>query len=186
MTFSRLLHLFSFKADRPKKNKSSSAGTSSGDSKVDQDQADHGKQDFNCVLPNFRHLHLFFHENIRQFVGNIHPRVLAGGWWRIVEESDFRGGQELALEAGDFSNCYLAAQDNGQFTLGSKHFNELEPYPEEVLSLIKAPDDEKFSLKTGFGRYVGVATDGSLEATAEAVGVRERFEVVFQDVSAFL
>ncbi|CAD5220293.1 unnamed protein product [Bursaphelenchus xylophilus] len=104
-----------------------------------------------------------------------------GGWWRITDETNFRGGIELALEAGDFSNCYLAAQDNGYFTLGPKHFNELEPHPEEVLSLIKAPDDEKFSLKTGFGRYLGVETDGRLAATAEAVGPRERFEVVFQD-----
>ncbi|CAD5214492.1 unnamed protein product [Bursaphelenchus okinawaensis] len=104
-----------------------------------------------------------------------------GGWWRINEAPDFRGGIEVAMEAGDFSNCYLAAQDNGYFTLGPKHFNELEPHPEEILSVIKAPDDEKFSLKTGFGRYLGVETDGRLVAIAEAVGPRERFEVVFQD-----
>ena len=53
--------------------------------------------------------------------------LLTGGWWRIVEESDFRGGIEVVIEAGDFSRSYLAAIDNGTFTLGSAHFNELEP-----------------------------------------------------------
>jgi hypothetical protein len=37
-------------------------------------------------------------------------------------------------------------------------------------------------LKTGFGKYVGVANDGKLIAITEAVGPRERFEAVFQDV----
>jgi len=104
-----------------------------------------------------------------------------GGWWRITEENDFRGGIEIAIEAGDFSQCYLAALDNGRYTLGPKHFNEMQPYPEEVVSLIKTPDDSKFSLKTGFGRYIGVDSAGLLVATSEAVGFRERFEVVFQD-----
>lgn len=105
-----------------------------------------------------------------------------GNWWRIVDSTDFRGGIDVALEAGDFSNCYLSARDNGVFSLGVKHFNELEPYPEEVLSIIKAPDDEKFSMKTGFGKYVGTDSNGRLIATSEAIGARERFEVVFQDV----
>ncbi|KAI6235733.1 FRG1 domain containing protein [Aphelenchoides besseyi] len=104
-----------------------------------------------------------------------------GGWWRITEDADFRGGIEIAIEAGDFSRAYLAAMDNGTFTLGSNHFNEPEPYPEEILSLIKTPDDSKFSLKTGFNRYCGVDLNGQLIATSEAIGPRERFEVIFQD-----
>jgi protein FRG1 len=107
------------------------------------------------------------------------------GWWVIKQESDFRGGIEIAIEAGDSSNCYLKALDNGKFTLGPNHFNDLAPYPEEVLSLIKTPDSTKFSLKTGFGRYLGVDSDGSLVAIAEAAGVKEQFELVFQDVSIF-
>jgi protein FRG1 len=72
--------------------------------------------------------------------------------------------------------------DNGKFTLGPNHFEELSPYPEEILALIKTPDDNKFSMKTGFGKYVGVDAEGKLIAIADAVGARERFEVVFQDV----
>lgn len=69
----------------------------------------------------------------------------------IKNESDFRGGIEIAIEAGDSSHCYLAALDNGKFTLGPNHFNEPAPHPEEVLSLIKTPDSSKFSVKVGFG-----------------------------------
>lgn len=83
-----------------------------------------------------------------------------GGWWTVNNDLDFRGGIEVAIEAGDYSRSYLAALDNGKFTLGSNHFDELAPFPEEVLSLIKTPDDSKFSLKTGFGRYLGVDLDG--------------------------
>ncbi|KAI6241628.1 FRG1-like family protein [Aphelenchoides fujianensis] len=104
-----------------------------------------------------------------------------GGWWCIKDDVDFRGGIEIAIEAGDNSRAYLAALDNGTFTLGSNHFNEPQPYPEEILSLIKTPDDAKFSIKTGFGRYVGVDMNGQLIATAEAIGPRERFEAIFQD-----
>jgi len=104
-----------------------------------------------------------------------------GGYWVIKNEVDFRGGIEVAIEAGDYSRCYLSAMDNGKFTLGASHFNEPQPHPEEILSLLKTPDDTKFSLKTGFGRYVGVDLDGRLIATAEAIGQRERFEAVFQD-----
>ncbi|VDM97645.1 unnamed protein product [Onchocerca ochengi] len=37
------------------------------------------------------------------------------------------------------------------------------------------------SLKTGFGKYVGVDSEGNLIATADAVGTRERMIVVFQE-----
>ena len=39
-----------------------------------------------------------------------------------------------------------------------------------------------FSLKTGFGKYVGFDSEAYLIATADAIGARERFDVVFQSV----
>lgn len=39
-----------------------------------------------------------------------------------------------------------------------------------------------FSLKTGYGKYIGVDATGFLVAVADAIGARERFEAVFQDV----
>uniref|UniRef100_A0A183BYY7 Protein FRG1 n=1 Tax=Globodera pallida TaxID=36090 RepID=A0A183BYY7_GLOPA len=105
-----------------------------------------------------------------------------GGWRRIENELDLKGGTDVALECGDFSRCYLAALDTGKFTLGTKHFKFGEaPSPEEILSLIHSPDDPKVSFKTGFGKFVGVSADGALVATADAVGARERFDIVFQD-----
>lgn len=57
---------------------------------------------------------------------------------------DLRGGIDIAIECGDFSRCYLAAQDNGRFIIGARHFTTGEPpSPEEILSLIKTPDDPK-------------------------------------------
>jgi hypothetical protein len=89
--------------------------------------------------------------------------------------------------------------DNGKFTLGVKHICKGEtPSPEEILTLIKSPDDPKIrltfirarlvkiclfsSLKTGFGKFVGFDSEAYLIATADAIGARERFDVVFQDV----
>jgi hypothetical protein len=59
------------------------------------------------------------------------------------------------------------------------------PSPEDWLSLIRAPDTDWIALKTGFNKYVGVSStdDGLLMATAEAIGAREKWELVFQDVS---
>jgi len=105
-----------------------------------------------------------------------------GGWRRISDDLDLRGGIEILIECGSASMCYLSAQDNGKFIIGAKHFEYGEsPNPEEVLTLIKSPDDPKISIKTGFGKYVGVDSEGILVATSEAIGARERFEVVFQE-----
>lgn len=109
-------------------------------------------------------------------------RMEHGGWRRIEEELDLRGGIEVVIECAAYSKCYLSAQDNGKFVVGAKHFEYGEPpNPEEILTLIKSPDDPKISLKTGFGKYIGVNSEGCLIATSEAVGARERFDVVFQD-----
>ncbi|KAL3085226.1 hypothetical protein niasHS_010295 [Heterodera schachtii] len=105
-----------------------------------------------------------------------------GGWRRTEDEFDLKGGTDVAFECGDFSRCYLAALDTGKFTLGTKHFKYGEPpNPEEILILIKSPDDPKVSFKTGFGKYVGVNSEGSLVATADAIGPRERFLIIFQE-----
>uniref|UniRef100_A0A914WA56 FRG1 n=1 Tax=Plectus sambesii TaxID=2011161 RepID=A0A914WA56_9BILA len=112
----------------------------------------------------------------------VNPDVKAhGGWWVMTEEGDLKGGINLAIEVGDNKNCYLAAMDNGKFTLGAPHDEGDEPAPEEIFTLIKTPDDPKISLKTGYGKYIGVNSEGQLVATAEAIGVRERFEVIFQE-----
>ncbi|MFH4983631.1 hypothetical protein AB6A40_010340 [Gnathostoma spinigerum] len=107
--------------------------------------------------------------------------VRHGGWWRIADECDLIGGANIAVECGNGSNCYLAAMDNGRFTIGGPHIDKECPLPEEILTLIKTPDDSKISLKTGYGKYVGVDAQGALVAVSDAIGARERLIAVFQD-----
>uniref|UniRef100_A0A0N4Z954 FRG1-like family protein n=1 Tax=Parastrongyloides trichosuri TaxID=131310 RepID=A0A0N4Z954_PARTI len=101
-----------------------------------------------------------------------------GGWRRLTSETDLRGGIDIALECGNYGKQYLLSQNNGKFVIGPIHENNTPPDPEEVFTIIKAPDDTAFSLKTGYGRYIGVNKDDELVATAEAISERERFEVV--------
>ncbi|XGW14419.1 hypothetical protein V3C99_000602 [Haemonchus contortus] len=104
-----------------------------------------------------------------------------GGWWRIVEEVDLKGGEHVSFECGSGNSCYLSAMDNGRFTIGLPHPEGEEPSPEEIFAVVKTPDDPKTSFKTGYGKYIGVDANGALVATAEAIGQRERFQVVFEE-----
>uniref|UniRef100_A0A915PMK3 Uncharacterized protein n=1 Tax=Setaria digitata TaxID=48799 RepID=A0A915PMK3_9BILA len=104
-----------------------------------------------------------------------------GGWRAITDEADLRGGINICIECDATPGTYLAAVDNGRFITGGPHLAGEGPNPEEVLTLIKTPDDVLISMKTGFGKYVGVDSEGNLIATADAVGTRERMIVVFQD-----
>ncbi|TKR66897.1 hypothetical protein L596_023124 [Steinernema carpocapsae] len=108
-------------------------------------------------------------------------KIANGGFWRVLEELDLKGGTNIAFEYGDFSRCYISAMDNGKFTLGGPHREGEGPSPEEIFTLIKTPDDPKISLRTGYGKYIGVDAEGSLVGVAEAIGARERFQLVFED-----
>ncbi|KAE9552787.1 hypothetical protein FO519_004004 [Halicephalobus sp. NKZ332] len=108
-------------------------------------------------------------------------QVNHGGWRRISDDVDLKGGVDVSIEMGSGNGRYVAAIDNGKFTVGPPRKIGEKPSPEEIFSLIKTPDDSKFSLKTGYGKYIGVDANGFLVAIADAIGARERFEAVFQD-----
>lgn len=119
---------------------------------------------------------------VKESLQEVDPDTVShGGWWRIADEVDLKGGENIAFECGDGSSCYLAAMDNGKFTVGGPHIQGEGPSPEEILTLIKTPDDSKISLKTGYGKFVSVNAEGQLVAMSDAVGTRERLLVVFQD-----
>ncbi|CAI4228835.1 unnamed protein product [Auanema sp. JU1783] len=103
------------------------------------------------------------------------------GWWVINNEVDLKGGMNIAIEQGEGTRCYLSALDNGKFTVGGPHPAGEEPFPNEQFALVRTPDEDKISLKTGYGKYVGVNATGELVATAEAIGTKERFIPIFQD-----
>ena len=42
--------------------------------------------------------------------------------------------------------------------------------------------DTKISIKSGFGKYVGIETGGKVTGRADAITTREQWEPVFQDV----
>ena len=50
------------------------------------------------------------------------------------------------------------------------------------MALIKMPDSDWIAFKTGYGKYMGVDNDGQLVAIADAVGSREKWDLVFQEV----
>ncbi|EFO83515.1 CRE-FRG-1 protein [Caenorhabditis remanei] len=108
-----------------------------------------------------------------------------GGWRKVADEFDMKGGINVAIEVASgekgSTHTYIAAMDNGKFTIGFPHPEGEGPNPEEIFALVKTPDDNKISLKTGFGRYVGVDSEFQLVAFSEAIGVREQFMLVFQD-----
>jgi len=44
-------------------------------------------------------------------------------------------------------------------------------------------DTEKVSLKSGFGKYLSTDEKGKVQGRSDAIGVREQWEPIFQDVS---
>lgn len=56
------------------------------------------------------------------------------------------------------------------------------PAPPEQFSVIPV-SERKFCLKSGYGKYLGVDSASRLIGRADAMGPREQFEPVFQDVS---
>ena len=56
------------------------------------------------------------------------------------------------------------------------------PAPAEVFTILKL-GDTKVAMKTGYGKYLGVDSDGRVVGRSEAIGGRELFEPVFQEVS---
>ena len=60
-------------------------------------------------------------------------------------------------------------------------FSESGPEPAEILTVVNVAEN-KYALKTGYGRYVSVNTAGELTGRAEAIGPRETWEPVFEEV----
>ena len=55
------------------------------------------------------------------------------------------------------------------------------PEPEEVLTAVKV-DETKVAFKSGYGQYLSVSPDNLVVGRSSAIGTREQFEPVFQEV----
>lgn len=56
-----------------------------------------------------------------------------------------------------------------------------QPDPTEIFTVVTL-SDTKIAIKSGYGRYLGVDTAGEVVGKAEAVGPREQWEPVFEEV----
>ncbi|CAH0682953.1 unnamed protein product [Spodoptera exigua] len=98
-----------------------------------------------------------------------------GGWWKVDKIEDITGS--ISIEFGN--NSYVSALDNGLFTLGAPHGDGEGPSPEEIFTAFPAGEN-KFALKSGYGKYLGVAKD-TVVGRSDAVGAMEQWEPVWQD-----
>ncbi|MEE6460752.1 hypothetical protein FKM82_001089 [Ascaphus truei] len=77
--------------------------------------------------------------------------------------------------------AYIHALDNGLFTIGAPHKDDdAGPAPPEQFTAIKL-SDSRIALKSGYGKYVGINSDGLVIGRADAIGSREQWEPVFQN-----
>ncbi|XP_043918407.1 protein FRG1 [Protopterus annectens] len=75
---------------------------------------------------------------------------------------------------------YISALDNGLFTLGVPHPDGDGPHPPEQLTAIKV-SESRIALKSGYGKYLGINSEGLVIGRSDAIGSREQWEPVFQD-----
>ncbi|XP_059057492.1 protein FRG1 homolog [Achroia grisella] len=99
-----------------------------------------------------------------------------GGWWKVTKIEDVTGS--ISIEFGN--NTYISALDNGLFTIGAPHGDTEGPSPEEIFTAFPAGEN-KFALKSGYGKYIGVSKDGVVIGRSDAVGPMEQWEPVWQD-----
>ena len=84
----------------------------------------------------------------------------------------------VAFEFGQ--RCYIKALDNGLFVLGPPHDEGDPPSPEEIFTAFPV-GETKITLKSGYGKYLGVDKNGTVVGRSDAVSGLEQFEPVFQD-----
>lgn len=80
---------------------------------------------------------------------------------------------------------YVRALDNGLFILGAAHSPGETPDPEEILTAVRF-NNTQIALKSGYNKYLSIDTKNRLVGRSDAIGAREHFEPVFQDLKVAL
>lgn len=101
---------------------------------------------------------------------------IVGGWWSVSSFGELTGTVAIEMQ----NNCYIHALDTGLFTLGAPHKDDEGPDPPEQFTAIKL-SDTRIALKSGYGKYLGINSDGLVVGRSDAIGSREQWEPVFQD-----
>uniref|UniRef100_A0A8C2YPC1 Protein FRG1 n=1 Tax=Chinchilla lanigera TaxID=34839 RepID=A0A8C2YPC1_CHILA len=92
---------------------------------------------------------------------------VVGIWYTVANFSDISGTIAIEIDKG----TYIHALDNGLFTLGAPH-KEVDEGPSPL---------EQIALKSGYGKYLGINSDGLFVGRSDAIGRREQWEPVFED-----
>ncbi|KAM8842396.1 protein FRG1 [Synchiropus picturatus] len=101
---------------------------------------------------------------------------VVGGWWAVSTFNEITGTVAIEMQ----NNSYIHALDTGLFTIGAPHNDDEGPDPPEQFTAIKV-SDSRIALKSGYGKYLGLNSDGLVVGRSDAIGVREQWEPVFQD-----
>ncbi|XP_045142882.1 protein FRG1 isoform X2 [Echinops telfairi] len=103
---------------------------------------------------------------------------IIGIWWTVTNFGEISGTIAIEMDQG----AYIHALDNGLFTLGAPHREVDEgPSPPEQFTAVKL-SDSRIALKSGYGKYLGINSDGLVVGRSDAIGPREQWEPVFQDI----
>ncbi|KAJ8383475.1 hypothetical protein AAFF_G00220710 [Aldrovandia affinis] len=101
---------------------------------------------------------------------------IVGRWWTVGCFGDITGTVAIEMQA----DCYVHAMDTGLFTLGAPHKDDDGPEPPEQFTAIKV-SDSRIALKSGYGKYLGINSEGVVVGRSDAIGSREQWEPVFQE-----
>uniref|UniRef100_A0A8C9GNI1 Protein FRG1 n=1 Tax=Piliocolobus tephrosceles TaxID=591936 RepID=A0A8C9GNI1_9PRIM len=98
-------------------------------------------------------------------------------WWTVTNFGEISGTIAIEMDKG----TYIHALDDGLFTLGAPYKEVDEgPSPPEQLMSVKL-SDSRISLKSDYGKYLGINSDGLVVGLSDAIGPREQWESVFQN-----
>ncbi|XP_070777838.1 protein FRG1 [Enoplosus armatus] len=101
---------------------------------------------------------------------------IVGGWWAVGSFGEIAGTVAIEMQ----NNSYIHALDSGLFTVGAPHKDDEGPDPPEQFTAIKV-SDTRMALKSGYGKYLGINSDGLVVGRSDAIGSREQWEAVFQE-----
>ena len=105
----------------------------------------------------------------READGETQPNVV-GIWWTVTNLGEISGPVATEMDKG----TYIHALDNGLFKPGASRKEADEgPSPPEQFTGVKL-SDSRIALKSGYGKYLGINSDGLLVGHSDATGPREQ------------
>ncbi|XP_058497425.1 protein FRG1 [Solea solea] len=105
-----------------------------------------------------------------------HKPDIIDGWWAVSHFGELTGTVAIEMQ----NNSYIHALDTGLFTVGAPHKDDEGPDPPEQFTAVKL-SDSRIALKSGYGKYLGINSEGLVVGRADAIGSREQWEPVFQN-----